>query len=380
MPGDVLVAGHLCLDIIPTLSGVRGFAPGRLVETGPALLSTGGAVSNTGLCLRKLGVEARLRGKVGGGTFGAAIVSLLEEVSPGASEALLVAPNEEASYTIVVNLDGADRMFLHSPGSNAGFCSKDVPDGLLNEARHLHFGYPPLMRRMVENTGEELEDLLRRAKQAGCSTSLDMSLPDPEAPAGALDWRAILRRVLPWCDWFLPSIEELVFMLDRRGFDALSGATFSHLPASSVKRYAQEALDLGCAIVGVKVGDRGLYLRTAKEIAGGPKTLPSDPAQWQNTSLWASCFQTRVAGTTGAGDATIAGLLLGALEGQPPAQAARTAVAVGASCCERPDAVSGVPPREALERRLSGGWENTDPLIGPGWSKAEGGIWIDEAQ
>ncbi len=45
-----VVAGHICLDIIPQLSGVsaaafeRSFAPGHLLEVGPASLSTGGAV------------------------------------------------------------------------------------------------------------------------------------------------------------------------------------------------------------------------------------------------------------------------------------------------------------------------------------------------
>ena len=67
---DAIVAGHICLDIIPDLSGStleqfrRTFVPGRLVQVGSATLGTGGAVSNVGLALHKLGLDVRLMGKV----------------------------------------------------------------------------------------------------------------------------------------------------------------------------------------------------------------------------------------------------------------------------------------------------------------------------
>lgn len=38
-------------------------------------------------------------------------------------------------------------------------------------------------------------------------------------PSAALDWRRILRIVLPHTDIFAPSLAELVFMLDRPRFD-----------------------------------------------------------------------------------------------------------------------------------------------------------------
>ncbi|MFK4996856.1 hypothetical protein ACI2OX_02920 [Bacillus sp. N9] len=42
---DIIVAGHLCLDIIPNLTTNRPevlFQPGRLVNIGQVLLTTGG--------------------------------------------------------------------------------------------------------------------------------------------------------------------------------------------------------------------------------------------------------------------------------------------------------------------------------------------------
>ena len=73
---DAIVAGHICLDIIPDLSGStleqfrRTFAPGKLLQVGSAALGTGGTVSNVGLALHKLGMDVRLMGKVGDDAFG----------------------------------------------------------------------------------------------------------------------------------------------------------------------------------------------------------------------------------------------------------------------------------------------------------------------
>ena len=74
----VVVAGHICLDIIPafrrnTSAPDALFAPGALVEIGQAVLSTGGAVSNTGLALHRLGTPVRLMGKIGDDLFGEAV-------------------------------------------------------------------------------------------------------------------------------------------------------------------------------------------------------------------------------------------------------------------------------------------------------------------
>ena len=53
---EVVVAGHICLDVFPTLAGSAVlFRPGQTIE---AVFSTSGPISNTGLALHKLGVVA----------------------------------------------------------------------------------------------------------------------------------------------------------------------------------------------------------------------------------------------------------------------------------------------------------------------------------
>ena len=80
------------------------------------------------------------------------------------------------------------------------------------------------------------------------------------------------------------------------------------------------------------------------------------------------CFQTEVAGTTGAGDATIAGLLTALLAGMAPEAAIRSAVAVGAYSVEQVDATSSVPRWDEAQRRLQTDWA-TCPVRSPlaGW-------------
>ncbi|QRG70242.1 hypothetical protein [Brevibacillus choshinensis] len=56
---EVMVAGLVCLDIFPTVPAGKALSqfllPGKLIEVGEAAVSTGGAVSNTGLALHRLG-------------------------------------------------------------------------------------------------------------------------------------------------------------------------------------------------------------------------------------------------------------------------------------------------------------------------------------
>ena len=277
---DAVIAGHICLDIIPDLSGStleqfrRTFAPGKLLQVGSAALGTGGAVSNVGLALHKLGMDVRLMGKVGDDAFGQIIRQIVASTDPRLADGMVVDASVGSSYTIVVNPPGVDRYFLHSPGANDTFVADDVRYDLLQQARLFHFGYPPLMRRMFEDDGVELIEIFRRAKQTGVTTSLDMALPDPSAPAGRANWIAILRATLPYVDIFLPSIEEILFMLRRETFDELERSAGSHgivsvITPQLLSDVSAELLDQGAQIVGIKLGNRGFYLRTAGEQRAG---------------------------------------------------------------------------------------------------------------
>jgi sugar/nucleoside kinase (ribokinase family) len=355
--GRIAVAGHICLDIIPTMqdlpSGSRAsLAAGKLYVVGPAVVSTGGTVANVGIALHRLGLPVRLLGKVGDDLFGRAILDVLSGHGRNLADDMIVSRGATSSYSVVISPPGVDRTFLHCPGANDTFRAADLSDKSLAGCRLLHFGYPPLMKRMYADGGRELQRLLRRVKGLGLTTTLDMAMPDPDSPAGRCDWRAILAGVLPYVDFFLPSLEETVQMLRcKPPGDVLDG--------DFLAKVADELLGWGVAGVVLKLGAAGLYLKTASDQVrlAACGAIGLDSVVWTGREMLAPCFRVQVAGTTGAGDCTIAGFLAGLAKGLPPPQALTAAVAVGACNVERHDASSGIISWRQVQRRISAGWK-----------------------
>jgi sugar/nucleoside kinase (ribokinase family) len=362
-PAEVVVAGHVCLDVIPVLPGPAKIEPGRLLEIGPAEMSTGGAVPNIGLSLHRLGVPVRLMGKVGDDLFGRAVLEALRARDPELARNMVVGAGETTSYSIVISPPGVDRCFLHCSGANDTFTADDVRYDELASARVFHFGYPPIMRSMYADGGSELRRMLARARDAGPAISLDMCRPDPDGDAGRVDWRQLLEETLPLVDVFVPSIEELLFMLDRDAYGRLDGgaAATDVVDLTSLSRLGDQLLGMGTAVVAIKLGEQGLYVRTSASPSRMRELcdrMSLDLDAWCDREVVSPCFRARrVAGTTGAGDCTIAGLLAALLRGEGPVQAATSATAVGASSVEAPDATSGVPPWPELDARVRAGWE-----------------------
>lgn len=383
---QVVVAGHVCVDIIPNFGEAELpiealLRPGHLTRVGPAVIATGGAVSNTGLALHRLGVRVRLMGKIGQDLFGEAILSVFRNHSPALAEGMIVSPDEASSYTLVINPPGIDRIFIHCPGTNDTFGAADVPLDAVRPTRIFHFGYPTLMQRMHLDGGRELVQLMADVKAAGVVTSLDMSQPDPASTAGRADWVDILTRTLPHVDIFAPNLEETLYMLDRPRYIEMTAAGSAHLPSGELlQTISARLLDMGAAIVALKLGDRGLYLRTSADrdrLAALAGLLPADLSGWVGREVYTPCFRVKVLGTTGAGDCAYAGLLAGLLHGQGVESVLLSAAASGACSVERADATSGVPHWEDLQARLSAGWPHY-PLALPlrGWrSNTEGTIW-----
>jgi len=387
---DALVAGHICLDICPDLSRTADttfqeiFLPGHLVAAGPVACSAGGAVANIGLILHRLGITVGLAGKVGDDLFGQAVCQSISARAPGLGAEMILDASVSTSYTIIINYPEVDRIFLHYPGANDTFQPEDIPYALLTQARLFHFGYPPLMRSMFTDRGCRLAEIFRRAKGTGITTSLDMAFPDPSSEAAQADWRLILERTLPYVDIFLPSVEEILFMLHRDRYRELfavsTGADLLAFVAPQLlSGLSRELIGMGAKIVGLKLGSRGMYLRTADRnvIASIGRARPSNPDAWAGAELWAPCFNVMVAGTTGSGDATIAGFLAGLLRDLPIEQALRMATAVGACNVEQPDALSGIRSWEETSRRLATGWEQLPLLLdAPGWQFDNSrGLW-----
>ncbi len=110
---------------------------------------------------------------------------------------------------------------------------------------------------------------LIRMEQADVHTGGSVANTD----AGRADWRRILGKVLPDVDFFLPSFEELCYMLDPekyRRMSASGGDMTERLdPENDVDPLIDMLMDMGCKTVVVKCGKAGMVWRTADEKTPG---------------------------------------------------------------------------------------------------------------
>ncbi|MBR3644628.1 MAG: carbohydrate kinase family protein, partial [Parasporobacterium sp.] len=252
----------------------------------------------------------------------------------------------------------------HNPGANNTFCGGDIPDAVLSDAVFFHFGYPTLMKKMYENEGAELEAMFKRVSSMGIATGLDLTAVDPGTPAGKADWKKILARVLPYVDFFVPSFEELCFMLDRERYGRLASAgrdmTENLDIRAEVVPLADQLFAMGCKIVLIKCGTSGLYYRTADLSTVGKvgSRLGLDTDVWAGREGIQPCFRADIVRSgAGAGDTCIAAYLTAVLSGKGPEACAALAAAEGACCVTTYDALSGLKPLEELEKRIRAGWE-----------------------
>lgn len=351
---DAMVAGHLCLDVIPRFpdSGATDFSsiirPGKLVEMEHATLATGGPVSNTGIGMRRQGLKVMFAARIGDDIFGRLTREFLEE--NGNADGIQVSNGSVSSYTIVLAPPRIDRVFLHNPGTNNEFSAADLKPELIAQCRHFHLGYPPLMRRMYEQNGAELVKVFKIAKEAGATTSLDMSLPDPSSPSGKINWRTLLSDLLPYVDIYLPSVEETLFMLERETFLSMKTAhggkeLIDFLAADDYTRLADTLLKMGAGMVSLKSGHRGFYFKTGSEkiFSRFGAAQPKNQKNWSNRELWCPAFAAPLlASATGSGDSSIAGFLSAYLKGLDLEECLKRANMVGWQNVQVLDAVSGI--------------------------------------
>lgn len=362
--GKVISAGHICLDITPVFPSGHSYdrigdllVPGKLIRMEAASVHTGGSVANTGLALKLLGNDVTLLGKVGCDAFGEMVQSILAEYGVGG---LITDEHSSTSYSVVLAVPGMDRIFLHNPGANDTFSALDIQEEALADAALFHFGYPTLMKRMYEAGGAELKNLFMRVKSEGIATSLDLAAVDPQSDAGKADWLTILGGVLPYVDFFVPSFEELCYMLDRSCYDFLSAMGGDMTEQAGILEKADElsrkCLDLGCGAVLIKCGLSGMVYRTGcrERIVQVGSSLELNEDAWADRSGTQSCYRAEIVRcATGAGDVSIAAFLTALMNGETPADCAKLAAAEGAASVSSYDALGGILPIDELKKRIT---------------------------
>ncbi len=305
---DVTCAGVLVADVI--VRPVDAWPErGRLALVESIALRSGGLAHTTGVTLSKLGVETAVVGRVGADPFGDFLVQVL--VDHGIRPHVAREPQVPTSTTVVTVASGGERSFLHLIGANGRLVAADVSDDLLRSTRILHLGGYFVLPAL---DGEPAAGLLRRARQSGCRTSIDMSWD------ASGRWMSVLEPCLPHLDFLFGNQDELGHVTDSRDPAAIAGLLRAR----------------GVGTVAVKLGDAGAYV---------------DSASWRGH---VPTYAVEVVDTTGAGDAFCGGFLAGVLAGWEMDRVARFANAVGALCVTAVGGTAGVRSREATLQFMEG--------------------------
>lgn len=298
----VLVADHMCAPI------ARMPKQGELVLTDRLLLTIGGCASNAAMDMARVGVDVNVVGCVGNDAFGQFIIDTLDAAGAG-TRLIQKLDTVGTAATLIVNVAGEDRRFIHTLGANAKLTVADIPWDELKKSKVLYVGGYLLMTSLDQL---ELADVFRQARAAGVTTVLDVVLP------GTGGYWEKLEKLLPHTDVFLPNTDEaaLITGLD----DPKAQATRFH--------------EAGAGTVVITCGGDGTYLCT------------------KDLRIKAEIYRFPYVGGTGAGDAFDAGYIAGLLQGLAPLECLAWGNVLGGSCVRAISATESVFNRAEAEAYL----------------------------
>jgi sugar/nucleoside kinase (ribokinase family) len=298
----IVVADHVCTPVshLP--------AAGELVLAERILLTIGGCAANVAVDLAKLGLKPAVVGRVGDDVFGRVVAELLRGAGVNVS-LLQVSPGCDTSQTLIVNVAGQDRRFIHTFGANADFRAADIPPERVTGCRVLYLGGYLVMPSVSQ---DDLAAVFAAARRAGVRTVLDVVTPGPA------DYLPRLERLLSHVDVFLPNNHEA---------ELITGEKVPLRQAEVFRR-----LGVGTAIV----------------TCGGEGTVLVD----ERVRLKAGVYPVPFVDGTGGGDAFAAGYIDGLLQGLDAEGCLRVASALGASCVRGVGTTTSVFTRAECEAFL----------------------------
>ncbi len=296
---DVVCLGILVADVFAQPVSALP-QPGELKTTDGFLHSAGGCAANVAVNLRHLGRSVSAVGKVGQDSLGQFVIDELGRQGIGTNW-ICRSTSQPTSATVILNVRGEDRRYLHCIGANRDFGASDVSPEILRDTRILYVGG---YMAMPGFSGADLQHIFREAKQAGLTTVLDVVIP-----AGTSDAAQAVLPALPYTDYFLPNTDEARL---------LTGVGTAREQARALSRHNPNTT------IVVTLGPSGSLAVKGSQVIETPAfAMPSIDE-------------------SGAGDAFAAGLIVGILESWPLEFALRFAAAVGASCTRAVGCSAGV--------------------------------------
>ncbi len=307
---DCLCCGVLVTDHITAPIERMPYA-GELVLTDSLSLTIGGNAAHCSSVLAKQGWRTGAVGAIGRDPFGDFIVQTLSAGGVDVSQLERIDGTPTAG-TLIVNVRGEDRRFIHDFGTNAAFTAERLSLELIRQTKVLYIGGYLLLSGLDP---EATRKQLAAARADGATTVLDVVVPGEELSPQQM-WEQ-LAAVLPEVDVFLPNDFE--------------GKLITGL--SDPVAMAQRFREAGAGTVVVTRGEAGSILSTGDAL------------------YEADCFPAKVVDGTGAGDAFSAGFIAGRLAGHDDLGCLALGSALGHSCVTAPG-TTGAFNREQAEQFL----------------------------
>jgi sugar/nucleoside kinase (ribokinase family) len=293
-PYDILVAGEINPDLILTGDVIPAFGQvEQLVDAASLTIGSSSAIFACGAA--RLGLNVAFIGECGDDIFGRFMLDAMQTRGVDVSN-VIVRQRGQTGLSVILNR-GTDRAILTHPGLIAALRASDIPDTLLQSARHLHVASYFLQT----NLQPHLPDLFRQARAFGLTTSLDTNYDPTESWAGFDELLAVT-------NVFLPNEKEAL---------SLSGKSDLSLAGDWLSSRAET--------VAIKLGAEGALGIRKGEIA----RVASIPVN--------------VADTVGAGDSFDAGFLHGYLNEWPLETSLRLACVCGGLSTQRAGGTAGQP-------------------------------------
>jgi sugar/nucleoside kinase (ribokinase family) len=249
-------------------------------------MAVSGAAGTAVIAAARMGLHSLAVGGLGEDMMGAWVRERLRHFGVDDSGLATVSGVPTSSSIVTTRRDGS-RPALHLKGATGAFTVSEADFDRVTDATVFHLGGVGLMDAM---DGAPNAALMAHAKARGCITTVDVF-------AGSQDDLPDVEAVLPYTDYFIPSVEEA---------QALSGL-------ERLSQMADFFFRRGVKTCVFTLGEHGAYYH---ERDGTRFTLPA--------------FDIQVKCTCGCGDAFNAGFAVGLVRGMAPEDCVRFAQAASA--------------------------------------------------
>jgi len=306
---EVFCAGNAVADVLAR--PVDGLAvPGTSQRLDDVALGPGGNGVNTAIALARLGIRVALAAPVGDDRLGGMLRESVRAAGVDDSNLVTIRDAKTSASLVLIESSG-ERRLLHFRGANAHFSAQHLNWESVKGARVFHYASAFALPAF---DGATLTDALRRARELGCLTAVNICW-DLQGR-----WLQLLEPAFAYTDFIFPNREE-----GRQ----LTGE-------SEPAAIAQRLRSAGVKTAIVKLGAKGCFVDSAE----GCFTSPG--------------FAVHPVDTTGAGDCFAAAFLAAICWGEGLPEAARFANAAGALATLGMGGADSAPTRAQVVGLLAG--------------------------